>query len=83
MQAKQWLLAFLLIPFFVFGQDNVTVKGRIINEKGESVEYVQVGIPKLQIGTISSTDGQFESALPAEILFYDNIEILRSTRLIK
>ncbi len=46
-------LAALLLPAILFAQERVTVKGRIINAEGEPVEYVQVGIPKLQLGNIS------------------------------
>ena len=58
------LLAFLLLPVCVFAQERVTVKGRITNEQGEAVEYVQIGIPKLETGTISSADGRFEIEVP-------------------
>lgn len=62
------LLAFLLLPMCVYAQERVTVKGRIINEQGEAVEYVQIGIPKLQTGTISSADGRFEIEGPCDTL---------------
>ena len=56
------LLMVLVLPVGVFAQEGeqvqvreplgerVTVKGRIVNERGEAVEYVQVGVPRLQIG---------------------------------
>ena len=69
MRARSFLLALLLLSLPVFGQEHVTVKGRIINQQGEAVEYVQVGIPKLQLGTISSADGLFELSAP-----YDTVE---------
>ena len=73
MQAKQILLALLLIPLSVFGQDTVAVKGRIVNEQGEPVEYVQVGIPKLQLGTISTADGLFEISAPLDTLEFIHV----------
>ena len=73
MQAKQILLALLLIPVSVFGQDTVPVKGRIVNEQGEPVEYVQVGIPKLQLGTISTADGLFEISAPGDTLQFFHV----------
>lgn len=66
MRTKQILLALFLIPLSVFGQESVSVKGRIVNEQGEPVEYVKVGIPELQLGTISSADGQFEISAPKD-----------------
>ena len=73
MQAKQILLALLLIPVSVFGQDTVPVKGRIVNEQGEPVEYVQVGIPKLQLGSISTADGLFEISVPLDTLEFIHV----------
>lgn len=73
MRIGQLLLALLFIPLSVFGQENVTVKGRIINEHGEAVEYVQVGIPKLQLGTISSADGHFEISAPCDTLEFFHV----------
>lgn len=73
MQAKQILLALLLIPLSVFGQEKVSVKGRIINPRGEPVEYVQVGIPKLQVGTISTADGLFEISVPRDTLAFFHV----------
>ena len=40
---KILLLAGLLVPFSLLAQERVSVKGRIVNEQGEPVEYVQVG----------------------------------------
>lgn len=71
MRAIPSLLALLFVSIPVLGQDRVSVKGRIVNEQGEAVEYVQVGIPKLQLGTISSADGLFELTTPCDTLeFY-------------
>ena len=67
------LLTLLLCPVFVFAQEHITVKGRIINEKGDAVEYVQVGIPKLQLGTISSADGRFEITAPRDTLEFFHV----------
>ena len=58
------LLALFLFPFCAFAQDYFPVKGQVVNTRGEAVEYVQVGVPGLQIGTISSPDGQFEISVP-------------------
>ena len=73
MRTKRWLLALLLVPVSVFGQDEVTVKGRIVNRQGEAVEYVQVGIPKLHRGTISSEDGRFEISVPRDTLSFFHV----------
>ena len=66
-------LAFLLFPVCVFAQERVSIRGRIVNEKGEAVEYVQVGIPKRGIGTVSSLDGRFEIEVPADTLEFHHV----------
>ena len=68
-----FLLAFLLFPMCIFAQERVTVKGRIFNEQGEAVEYVQIGVPKLEIGTISSADGRFEIEVPCDTLEFFHV----------
>lgn len=73
MRTNKWLLALLLVPVSVFGQDEVTVKGRIVNRQGEAVEYVQVGIPKLHRGTISTVDGRFEISVPRDTLSFFHV----------
>ena len=67
------LLTLLLCPVFVLAQENVTVKGRIINQQGDAVEYVQVGIPKLRTGAISTADGHFEITIPADTLQFFHV----------
>ena len=69
----KWAAALLLLPALLSAQERVTVKGRIINEQGEAVEYVQVGVPKLQIGTISTADGRFEISVPCDTLEFFHV----------
>ncbi len=66
-------LAALLLPALLFAQENVLVKGLIINEQGEAVEYVQIGLPKRQIGTISTADGRFEMEVPCDTLEFFHV----------
>ena len=67
------LLAFLLLPTCLFAQERVTVKGRIVNGQGEAVEYVQLGMPKHQTGTVSSADGRFEIEVPCDTLEFFHV----------
>lgn len=66
-------LAFVLLPMLLSAQERVTVKGRIVNEKGEAVEYVQVGVPKLHMGTISTADGHFQMEVPCDTLEFFHV----------
>lgn len=67
------IILFLLLPLCVFAQERIQVCGRIVNQKGEAIEYVQVGVPKLGIGTISSSDGRFEIEVPADTLEFHHV----------
>jgi hypothetical protein len=66
-------IALSLLPVLLSAQEHVTVKGRIINEQGEAVEYVQFGVPKLQIGSISAADGRFEIDMPCDTLEFFHV----------
>ena len=63
----------LLLPALLSAQERLTVKGRVINEQGEAVEYVQIGIPKREIGTISTADGLFEIEVPRDTLEFFHV----------
>ena len=65
--------ALLLLPACVFAQESVPIRGRVVNEQGEPVEYVHVGIPKLQLGTISTADGHFEISAPRDTLEFIHV----------
>lgn len=66
-------LALVAFPVMLSAQERVTVRGRIVDEKGESVEYVQIGMPKFQIGTVSSVDGRFEIIVPCDTLEFFHV----------
>ena len=66
-----WVVLFL--PALLAAQERFPVRGKIVNEKGEAVEYVQVGVPKHQIGTISTADGRFEISMPADTLDFFHV----------
>lgn len=63
----------LLFPVVLSAQERVSIKGRIINEQGQAVEYVQVGVPKHQIGTISTANGLFEIEVPLDTLEFFHV----------
>ena len=67
------LFAYLLLPACVYAQERFPIRGRIVDEKGEAVEYVQVGVPKRGIGTVSTVDGRFEIEVPADTLEFHHV----------
>ena len=69
----KWAIVLSWLPALLSAQEHVTVKGRIINEQGDAVEYVQLGVPKHQIGTISAADGRFEIDMPCDTLAFFHV----------
>lgn len=58
------VLSFLLAHGLVSAQDKV-VTGRVVNGRGDGIEYVIIGIPKDTVFTVSDTLGYFRLSLPA------------------
>lgn len=58
------ILSLLLIQGVVSAQDKV-VTGRVVNERGDGIEYVSIGIPKDTVFTVSDTQGYFRLLIPA------------------
>lgn len=73
MRRIKLLLALALSPALLAAQECVTVKGRFVNRQGEGVEYVQLGVPRLQIGTISDADGYFTIEVPCDTLAFFHV----------
>ena len=70
---NKFVFALAFLPALLSAQEHVTVKGRIIDEKGDAVEYVQLGVPKLRTGTISTADGRFEIEVPCDTLEFFHV----------
>ena len=61
-------LFFLLSSIFVLipsGWAQTTVKGHVVNERGEGVEYVSIGIEEDSVGVVSDAQGHFTLMIPA------------------
>ena len=69
----RFALGLALLPALLSAQERVTVRGRIVDEQGAPVEYVQVGVPKHQVGTISTVDGRFEISVPPDTLEFFHV----------
>ncbi len=67
------LLALAVFPAMLSAQERVTVRGRVVNRQGESIEYVQLGMPGSGIGTISTVDGRFEIEVPSDTLEFHHV----------
>ena len=72
-------MALSMLPALLLAQEHVTVKGRIINEQGDAAEYVQLGVPKHRIGTISTNDGRFEIDMPCDTLAFFHVSYQPAT----
>jgi hypothetical protein len=62
---KKTIITALLALITMTGQAQITLKGSIINEQGEKIEYVSVGLEKDSIGTITDANGNFTIEIPA------------------
>ncbi len=51
---------------FCFAQNYI--QGKIVDEKGEPVPYVNIGIENTYIGTISEMNGGFELKIPEKFI---------------
>ena len=57
---KMLLFAMSLLTTTSIAAQDITLKGRILSEEGETVEYAAIGIPRTKNGTLSDSDGRFE-----------------------
>ena len=62
---KQTITTALLALVAMTGWAQTTVKGHVVNERGESVEYVSIGIEEDSVGVISDAQGHFTLTIPA------------------
>ena len=62
---KKSIITVLLTLVAMAGQAQTTVKGHVINERGENVEYVSIGIEEDSVGVISDALGHFTLTIPA------------------
>ena len=60
---------FIIVLLFALATQNVQaqtkIKGRVVNERGDGVEYVSIGIEEDSVGVISDAQGHFTLTIPA------------------
>ena len=62
---KQTITTALLALVTLTGWAQTTVKGHVVNERGDAVEYVSIGIEEDSVGVISDAQGHFTLTIPA------------------
>ena len=62
---KKTIITALLALVALMGQAQTTVKGHVVNERGDAVEYVSIGIEEDSVGIISDAQGHFTLTIPA------------------
>ena len=62
---KKSIITALLALIAMAGQAQTKVKGQVVNERGESIEYVSIGIEEDSVGVISDAQGHFMLTIPA------------------
>ena len=65
MKGLRSALVFLAVTASLKGFAQTTVRGQVINERGEGVEYVSIGIEEDSVGVISDALGHFTLTIPA------------------
>ena len=61
---KQTIIIILLALAAMAGQAQTKVKGHVVNERSETVEYVSIGIEEDSVGVISDAQGNFTLTIP-------------------
>jgi len=62
---RKSIITVLLALFAMTGQGQTKVTGHVINEQGDGVEYVSIGIEEDSVGVISDAQGHFTLTIPA------------------
>lgn len=65
MTQLRFALILLAVMMSARGFAQTTVKGHVVNERGETVEYVSIGIEEDSVGVISDAQGHFTLTIPA------------------
>ena len=69
MKLRSILFILILLPTFAFGQKNVGVLyGKITDEGGKAVEFVNVSVQNTPYGVVSDSRGSYSLTLPADTL---------------
>ena len=62
---KKTIIIALLALIAMTGQAQTKVTGHVVNERGDAVEYVSIGIEEDSVGVISDAQGHFTLTIPA------------------
>ena len=65
MKRLKLVLVVLAVVVITKGFAQTNVKGHVVNERGESIEYVSIGIEEDSVGVISDAQGHFTLTIPA------------------
>ena len=79
---KKTIITILLALVAMAGQAQTKVIGRVVNERGDCVEYVSIGIEEDSVGVISDAQGHFALTIPAgrkDILTFTHVSYQTAT----
>ncbi|MCF8272197.1 MAG: carboxypeptidase-like regulatory domain-containing protein [Flavobacteriaceae bacterium] len=75
MKNKNWILILLIIPVFLYSQnDEISIEGLILDNTGYGIPYAAIGIPSKYIGSSTNEDGVFLFTLSKSNLV-DTLEV--------
>ena len=79
---KKLIITALLALVAMAGWAQTKVTGHIVNERGETIEYVSIGIEEDSVGVISDAQGHFTLTIPAgrkDKLTFTHVSYLTAT----
>ena len=62
---KKIIFLTVLMQLMITASAQTVVKGDVVNERGEAVEYVSIGFDEDSVGVISDVKGHFTLTIPA------------------
>ena len=62
---KKTILLALFVQLMTVVNAQTVIKGNVVNERGEAVEYVSIGFDEDSVGVISDVKGHFTLTIPA------------------
>ena len=87
MKLRHTLLILLMIPFVLFAQKDVSmIYGKVIDNKNNVIELVNIAVMGTSYGTSSNSRGQYELILPADTtleVVYSFIGYQQETKTVK
>lgn len=81
MKLKGLLLLLMMVPIMLFGQGEGVLSGKVSDEKGKGIEFVNIAVMGSTIGVSSDARGYYKLSLPSDTTLTIVFLLLASNRL--